>query len=487
MDGNRSLWLIIIYLVISVYLLPFLPVKANKTEGLAIWATTVSLYQNLSFDITWAESLIGKDEKISRRDERIYSQNPPGLAILGIPVYIITKFITRDPLDLSLGWFLMRFFLCTLPIIFLAYWLFRKDADELSISILLFANPLFIYSLLLTPYVLASCLMYFSFRLIYDPQRIFLRNCFLAGLLSGLALNCTTNSLIFIIILAISLVIVEKKEKMPCILAFSLGLTPFLIILFFHSYVISGSIFTHIFMEFSEFSFKTRNLYDFLLSPQNGLLFYSPILLFSLLLLLISFEKKTARHKVKVALILICLAYFCSKNKQSNFPIQEGFILILPLMMDSFFDGELYDRSNLWLGFLFALSTLFNFLPAITLPIVPPEFKYPHNTLWTKLLTEGSFFTVNSIGLIFGSVINKPFLISISLVLIVFVFHFTWINTRKPSKFLIGAIIGILVVSVYVILPTFDKQNLQKKRQEIKNSFSLSARMINSSLKKCAS
>ena len=64
----------------------------------------------------------------------------------------------------------MRFCLGTLPLLFLAIWLYQKDIDEFSLATLLFATPLFLYSLLFFSHVLVAVLIYFIFRLLFDVR-----------------------------------------------------------------------------------------------------------------------------------------------------------------------------------------------------------------------------------------------------------------------------------------------------------------------------
>lgn len=466
MNGNKGFWLIVIYFALSVYLMPMLPLKQAQRENAAIWATSASLVEKASFDISWLKPLTGEFRETLNVNERVYSKEAPGMAILGAPFYAITRLFVGVPNErnIPVSWFIIRFFLSSLPLLFLAYWLYKHDADEISLSILLFATPLFIYSLLLVPHVLTACLIYFAFRMIHDPQRIFLRYCLPAGLLCGLALLCNPSSLVCTALLCVSILLAEKKERLASIGLFLLGVIPFALVLSIYDYLLFGSPFAHIQAELG-FSFQFSNFYQLLISPKRGLLFYSPILLLAILLFFVSSEKKTMRHRVKIVIILLSTLFFCLQNQTSDYPTSDGLILILPLLLDSFFDGELYDRSNIWVGLLFMASFIFCLLPSFSLPIVLNDFKYPHNTFWLKLLTEQRVFTPNLLTL-FGFE-NMPLQVSVAVVLALFALYFTWTNMRKPYRFLVGALIGILLVVTYLLLPNLDKPNLHEQRQRI--------------------
>lgn len=468
MQENKASWLITIYLILSIYLWPF----PSSPKEMAIWATSVSLSEQYSFDISWARSFI-KNEAV-QQEEKLYSKEAPGLAILGTPIYSITRIFTGSIIKapeeskILLSWFVLRFFLSSLPLFILAFWLYVRDADEISIAILLFASPMFVYSLLLTTYLLAGILIYFSFRLLYDPQRIFLRNCFLAGLVSGFALLCDYSTLIFLIIIAASLIVTEKQERSLCLLIFLLGILPFALFLIIYNYVLFESL-----LDFSIFSevHITKifsNLYLFLISPTYGLFFYAPIFFLSVILFFTSRERKTVRHRIKVILILVSVLLLAALPVEKESFASERFAVLLPFFMDSFFDGELYDFSNIWLGLLFFISFLFCTIPAMTFPLVTSDFRYPHNTFWLKLLIEEKFLSPTLLKFL-G--VEDIFLLTLpTLFLLGLAFHVVWRYVRRPERFLFGSLIGFLLVVTYLGLPNLDKNELRLKRETLKTS-----------------
>ena len=142
----------------------------GSDNELTRWATAASLIEHRSFEISWTESLIGKNVDTAQFGEKIYSNKAPGTAVLAAPFYGLTRIFIGPPnaSNIRVSWFVMRLFISTLPLLLLAFWLYRKGADVFSLAALLFATPLFLYSQLFFSHVFVAVLLYFAFRLLYD-------------------------------------------------------------------------------------------------------------------------------------------------------------------------------------------------------------------------------------------------------------------------------------------------------------------------------
>lgn len=456
----------------------------SSANELARWATTASLVENLSFEIGWARDLIGEKPAAAQIDEKFYADQPPGLAVLSVPFYALTRIFIGKPTpeNLRISWFVMRFFLATLPLLLLALWLYERDSDETSLAVLLFATPLFPASLTFFPHVLTALLLYLTFRLLFDPPRIFLRNCFAAGFISGIALTCEYSAVFCIFVFGAGLFVADKKERWRYLFFFSLGILPFAALVLIYNYVVFGSPFG-LFFNFQTFpetaaiagqdklnpGFPTlSNIYLWLFSPSRGLFFYAPILLLSVIAFFTSREVKTLRHRVKVVAILVSILAMCGHSA-----IDGGWtfgarylIFVLPLLLDSFFDGEIYDFSNLWQGFLFSISFVFCTLPVLTFPFAPPELKYPHHNFWWKLLLEENQFAPNLSSLLS---FHQGFLLLLPIIFLLLAAIFIVVRSaRRPQKFLIGTICGFLIAGIYLFLPNLDQKPENKQiRQAI--------------------
>lgn len=484
MEKNKGLWLIAIYFFLAIYLLPMFPHGGSANE-LTRWATAASLVEKSSFEISWTENLIGKNVDTAKVGEKIYSNKPPGSAVLAAPFYALTRvFIgAPDESNIRISWFVMRFFLSTMPLLLLAWWLYRKDSDEFSLAALLFATPLFLYSLLFFSHVLVAVLLYVAFRLLYDTERVFLRNCAGAGLLSGFAVVCEFTALVPVLIFGAGLFFVRRREysRWQNAFFFALGGLPFAVLLLLYNYAIFGSPFAlsyayETFPEWAEvaaqgvfgISYPTPyNFYLLLLSPSRGLFFYSPVLIFSVVAFFTSRERSTLRHRVKVAAVVVSVIALCGHGAaHGGWAFGARYLVfVLPLMLDSFFDGEIYEFSNLWQGFLFTLSFLLCTIPALTFPFAPPEFKYPHNNFWWKFLFEENWFTPNLANV--SGLSSSVWTILPAVFLLVAALYLVWRGARRPQRFLTGAVGALLIVGVYLFLPNLDNAENEFRRAAI--------------------
>ncbi|MEP6903763.1 MAG: hypothetical protein ABJA66_18715, partial [Actinomycetota bacterium] len=466
MGKNKGLWILAIYFFLAIYLLPMFPHGGSANE-LTRWATAVSLVEKGSFEISWTEDLIGKNVDTARVGDKTYSNKPPGTAVLAAPFYALTRIFigAPDASNIRISWFVMRFFLSTLPLLFLAFWLYGRDVDEISLAALLFGTPLFLYSLLFFSHVLVAVLLYFAFRLLYDTERIFLRNCFVAGLLCGLAVTCEFPAAIPILVFGGGLYFADKRNqnRWQNLIFFIAGGLPFALLLLIYNYVIFGSPFalSYAYESFPEWAevagqgvfgigFPTlSNIYLLLFSPSRGLFFFSPILFLPIAAFFTSRERRTLRHRVKIAAIVFSILVLCGHGAaHGGWAFGARYLVfVLPLMLDSFFDGEIYEFSNIWQGFLFTISFLLCTIPALTFPFAPPEFKYPHNNFWGKFLLYENWLTPN-LANVFG-ISSSIWTLLPALILLFAALFILRRYARRPGRFTIGLFAGLIIVGVY--------------------------------------
>jgi hypothetical protein len=241
-EKNKGFWILAIYLFLSIYLLPMFPHGGSANE-LTRWATAASLVERSSFEIGWSTDLIGPNVDTARVGDALYSNKPPGMALLAAPIYALTRAFVGPPNEsnIRISWFAMRFFLTTLPLFLLACWLYSRDTDEFSLAVLLFASPLFVYSLLLFSHVLVGVLLYVAFRIIFDARRIFLRNCFLSGLICGFAVISEFTVIVPVTVMGFGLLFTEKRDRIRNVFFFIAGGIPFAAIMLAYNYSLFGS------------------------------------------------------------------------------------------------------------------------------------------------------------------------------------------------------------------------------------------------------
>jgi hypothetical protein len=480
-DKNKGFWILAIYLFLAIYLLPMFP-HGGSADELTRWATAASLVEKSSFDISWTQDLIDPNVNTTRVGNAVYSNDPPGIALLGAPIYALTRAVAGPPnqSNIRTSWFAMRFFFSSLPLLLLGFWLYGRDADELSLGVLLFASPIFVYSLLFFSHVFVGVLLYTAFRIIFDARRIFLRNCFLAGIICGFSAISEFTAIIPVAVMGIGLLFTERADRFRNVFFFAAGGVPFLAILFAYNWSIFGSPFAlqgyASLPELSEIAGQgvyaigppsISNFYLILFSPSRGLFFYAPILILSVVAFITSRESKTLRHRLKVAIVV---ASFVAVTVHGAIHGGWSFgprylVMILPLLLDSFFDGEIYEFSNLWQGFLFAISFVLCTFPILTFPFAPPEFKYPHNSFWGKFIWSENWFTPNlgnSLGLPAGIWGILP--AAVSLLAVVYI---VWRYARRPARFFIGSVAGVTIVSAYLLLPNLDSAENRFRRATI--------------------
>lgn len=486
MIKNIRLVILAIYFFLAIYLLPMFPHGGSANE-LTRWATVVSLVERGTFEISETEKLIGKNVDTAKLGNYTYSNKAPGTAILATPFYAVTRIFigAPDASNIRISWFVMRFAVSTLPLFILAFWLYRREADAFSLATLLFATPLFVYSLLFFSHVSVAVFIYLAFRLLYDKDFTTKRNCLTAGFLSGFAVISEFPAVFPVLVFGIGLFFTDKRERRDRILFYALGGLPFLIFLLVYNNALFGSPFSmsyahESFPEWAEvagqgvfgINFPTPyNFFLLLLSPSRGLFFFAPILIFSIVAFFTSSERKSLRHKIKVAAIVVSILILCGHGAaHGGWAFGARYLVfIIPLLLDSFFDGETDKLPNIWRGILFLVSMLFCTVPALTFMFAPPEFNFPHNNFWIPFLTQENWFTP-TLADVFG-IRNGFWTIFPAIICIFAVLYFVWRDSFAPKKLGIGLLIGFAAVSVYFFALNFDDFEPQFRRAAIAERF----------------
>ncbi|MEO6590059.1 MAG: hypothetical protein ABIP06_12225, partial [Pyrinomonadaceae bacterium] len=387
--------------------------------------------------------------------------------------------------NIRISWFVMRFAVGSLPLFLLAFWLYRREADAFSLAALLFATPLFVYSLLFFSHVLIAVLIYFAFRLLYDKEFTTKRNCLLAGFLSGLAVISEFPAIFPVIVFGIGLFFTDRRERNNRVLSFALGGLPFLVFLLIYNYALFGSPFSfsyahESFPEWMEVAGQgvfgigvptPSNFFLLLFSPARGLFFFAPILIFSVIAFFTSPERKFLRNKIKIFAVAISILILCGHGAaHGGWAFGARYLVfIIPLLLDSFFDGETNNFSSIWRGLLFTVSIFFCTVPALTFSFAPPEFAFPHNNFWIPLLIKENWFTPT-----FGDVLGIPngwWTILPAIAGISAVIYLVWLDSFNLKKFGFGFLIAVVFVGIYFFGFNFDSFESQFRRATIAERF----------------
>lgn len=483
MAGDRRALILILYTFIAVYLLPMFPHGGSANE-LTRWATAASLVEKGSFEISWTEPLIGPNVDTAKFDGRTYSNKAPGTALAAVPFYAAARIVVGPPdaSNIRVSWYVMRLGIATLPLLLLAIWLYFREVDAIGLAALLFATPLFIYSLLLFSHLFAAVLVYLAFRLLYDTRYLTPLRALVAGIAAGFAVISEFPAVFAIAVFGVGLFFTDKHERTIRMIYFVTGGLPFALFLLFYNNSLFGSpvsmSYAHeSFPEWAEVAsqgvfgigFPTlSNIWLLLASPSRGLFFFSPILLLAAGTIFRSKERKSLRHRVKFAAIIISIVLLCGHGAAHGGWAAGAryLVFVMPLMLDSIFDGELYDSSNIWQGALFGVSFLFCVFPLLTFPFAPPEFTYPHNDLWFAFLWQEGWYTpnlANFLGAAPTFTTLLPVIGAFILVLLV-----VWRSMRRPKRFAIGLAAAIVIFGGYITLPSLrQSENLAFRRDTI--------------------
>jgi hypothetical protein len=461
-------WLLIaIYFGIAIYLLPMFPHSSSANE-LTRWATAASIVEKGSFDIQWTESLIGPNVDTARVGTNLYSNKAPGTALVAVPFYAIGRAFVGAPdaSNIRITWFVMRIAIATLPLLLLAIWLYTLETDEFGLATLLFASPLFIYSLLFFSHVFVAVAIYFAFRLLFDESDRSRWRYLIAGAVSGLAVISEFPAVFLVVVFAVGILFMEKRARLPRLAYFVCGGIPFGIFLLLYNNSLFGSPFSmsyahETFPEWAEVAntgvfgigYPTfSNLFLLLLSPSRGLFFFAPVLVLGVVNFFVSKDRATLRHRVKFAAVLLTILVM-SGHAAAHGGWAFGpryLVLIVPLLLDSFFDTEPHGYSNLLLGLLFGVSLMLCTIPILTFPFAPPEFASPHNDFWIPLLVQEGWYVpnlANVIGARSSAITLIPILIALAGVVYV-------VSERRsqPRRFLCGLAGSAVLVGVYSAL-----------------------------------
>lgn len=464
---DKRTWIIAAYLFTALYILPMFPHGGSANE-MTRWATAASLIEKGSFEIAWTEPLIGPNVDTAKVGDHIYSNKAPGPAIISAPIYAITRLFVGPPdaSNIRVSWFVMRFAISTLPLLLLAFWMYRRGADELALTALLFATPLFVYSLLYFSHVLVAVAVYAAFRLCFDADKGAAKQLAAAGFLSGLAVISEFPAVLAVVVFAIGLILKSKSDRMRPLAFFILGGLPFAAFLLVYNNALFGSPFSmsyqyESFAEWAEVAKKgflgisiptPANAFLLLLSPSRGLLFTAPILILPLVVFARRFDRANVRSMVRLAAIVVCFLIICGHGAaHGGWAFGPRYLVfIIPFLLDPFFEGEV-EFSPTVTGALLAASVLLSVIPALTFPFAPPEFTFPHNDFWMSLI-RGEGWAVPNLANLFGIGSNLWNLLPVFLCLSVVTYAVAG-GSKAPQKLAIGFAIGLLVVGIYTLIP----------------------------------
>ena|GEM_PF-1315096 len=409
MAKNKRLILIALYIGITIYILPMFPHGGSANE-LTRWATAASIVEKGSLDIAWTTPLIGPNVDTARVGDRVYSNKAPLPAFLSVPFYAVTRVFTGSPdaSNIRISWFLMRFAVSTVPLLLLVFWLYRRGVDEFGLAALLFATPLFVYSLLLFSHVLAGVLIYAAFRLLFDKGELTLKRVAVAGAACGVAVTSEFPAVFAVAVLCVGLLLRDRKAVVDHAVWMISGGLPFLLLLLIYNQVLFGSPFSFSYAHESFPEWATvagqgvfgigvptlSNIYLLLVSPSRGLFFFTPLFFCSVIAMFRSPERSSLRSWVRAAAIVLPTIILCGHGAAHggwSFGVRY-LVFVMPLLLDPFFECR-NENAGIFRGLTFGVSMIFASIGVLTFPFAPPEYAFPHNELFIPMIFGEGFVT----------------------------------------------------------------------------------------------
>jgi hypothetical protein len=394
---------IIVYAVLSVIVFPVFPHFVSPNE-FTRWALAAAIVEDHSIEITRFVHVLGdvNFEDAAERDGHLYSNKAPGAALVGVPGYAAARMIVGPPTAANMRFSLtaMRLLAATIPLLVLAFMMARvtrrfgasEERARATVTILLFATPLFAYGLLNFSHALTAAAIFAAWVMLFidpSPQRDIA-----AGALIGLS---TISEYPMAIAGAVLLAVAWRRVHRIVI-----GGLPFALLLAIYNRAAFGSAFA--LSSGSERNAGFRELASggvfgvgipsltralrLLFDPSRGLFVFSPVLLLALIALWrrpapLSRSARIALIAVPASLLILYSGY---PNWHGGWSVGPRYLVpAVPfLLMPIAFLSATWIESLLAGAAVAAVALI-----SLTFPFPDVSFLVPWQTLGVPLLREG--------------------------------------------------------------------------------------------------
>ena len=473
--SNSGAFLLLIYFLVALYLVPLYP-QGDSARELTDWATTASLveYNTFNTERVTKAAKIDLGDNVVRDKNGAYSKNPPGLAFFAAPFYALTRTLIGAPDEKNVytSWLVLRLIFSSLPLLLLGIWLYSREVDSYSLAALLFATPLFPFSLLYYPHVFVAVLVYMGFRMIYDPPRLLPETCFSSAFVVSLAATCDVLVLVPLVIFGFGLLFTEKRDRLRRVIFYIAGaLPPLAAVGVFNFFVFGSPLYA---ISHAPVALPSLNaVFVFLFSPSHGILVFAPVLILGLWALLSSNESGTLRHNIKTAAVF--LTFIAALGTAESFGGASAgprhMIIIVPLLLDAFFDGEIEEYPSILRSLVLIISMVFCALPVLSYPFADPGLRFPQNSFWMPLLVSDNAFGM-TLAQLFGLPASLWTLLP-SIAALSFVAVALWRDSKFPVRFAAGLLAGLAIANIYIFSYSYETEAGAAERRAVRNVLSL--------------
>jgi hypothetical protein len=455
---------VLLYAFCMLYLIPVFPHFLSANE-LTRWASVAGVAEHGSFEVSWAESVIGPPMDVSQYAGKQYSNKAPALTFLSVPAYLAARLVLGPPTTHNLRWSLyaVRSLTVTFAAVALGLLMARSTGnDPFSVATLLFATPVFLYGALYFSHVLAAACLFAAYLLVLrDPpaQPGLPRHC-LAGAMAGLATMADYTVILGVAAMAGALLLLPGRWKR--VAWFTVGGVPAAVVLAVYNWALFGSPFAlSVAREAAVNLASERSIGVFgitwptvsrlaavLGSPSRGLLFYSPILVFGLVALLPRPRRSAAGWFRLVFVACLVLAMAGYQSSHGGWGMGSRYLIpALPFLVEAAYDRG--ARSGWLTSGCLAFSLVLSVTPLLAFPFAPEFIPFPHASFTRPFLAAG-FVTPNwGYPLAPGIVSLLPVVVAAAAALVL-------ASAGLTRRAALGALGGLVLAAGVVLAPVAD-------------------------------
>jgi len=457
---------ILIVTIVYIGFFPFFPKLHSANELSRLYLSWAIVYDH-SFSISPQIRAFGNIGDKSIRQGKYYSDKPPGVAFISLPlIYVRSLFGGRPNLSIDLR--LARLFSTILPGLLLLLMMRRlmlqrgvgSDTTAMLIIGLGLGSLLFTYSMLLYSHITTAFFLFTGYFLLFRPLKW--PNALLIGLSCGAAVTSEYQAALYCLPIAIYGLIAARRRPLVLFAALFGAAIPIGMLAFYH-HACFGSVFKTSYSFVANKYFASihhqgfmgvvgphlKNIVGSLFSLSKGMFFYSPLCLLGTIALF-SMRGKDVGFKGRLILswvlpglpflFVASMVYYLggwTVSQRHLTPLVPFFALPLGLLI------ERHRWARLLFPGILIVSVVITGLSTIVFPHLPETFANPLHQLVLPLAAQGYF--VRFMGMS-GQWWGMIFLVLILAFYMVYMFR-----TMSFKESVIASVITVTILTTMVL------------------------------------